>query len=95
MYFNDSYYFRLGFLTTLDQSAMGNLGLLDITQALLWIQDNIASFYGDPEKITLFGHGHGAALVNLLLLSPFVSGMSELHYFNSLKIFSTYLVKQL
>ncbi|XP_076453475.1 neuroligin-2-like [Babylonia areolata] len=63
----------LGFLTTLDHSAMGNLGLLDITQALLWLQDNIASFHGDPKRVTLFGHGHGASLVNLLLLSPFVS----------------------
>lgn len=53
---------------------MANLGLLDITQALLWLQENIASFYGDPKRVTLFGHGHGAALVNLLLLSPFVSG---------------------
>ncbi|XP_076435747.1 neuroligin-4, X-linked-like [Babylonia areolata] len=63
----------LGFLTTMDHSAMGNLGLLDIAQALLWLQDNIASFSGDPRRVTLFGHGHGASLVNLLLLSPFVS----------------------
>ena len=66
--------FVAGFLTTLDQWAIANRGLLDITQALLWLQDNIASFSGDPKRVTLFGHGHGAALVNLLLLSPFVSG---------------------
>ncbi|XP_048246692.1 neuroligin-4, X-linked-like isoform X2 [Haliotis cracherodii] len=63
----------LGFLTTGNQAAMGNYALLDITQALHWLRENIASFTGDPQRVTLFGHGHGAALVNLLMLSPFAS----------------------
>ncbi|XP_059162387.1 neuroligin-4, X-linked-like [Physella acuta] len=72
----------LGFLTTGDNFAMGNYALLDITQALLWLRENIASFGGDPQKITLFGHGTGAALVNLLLLSPFVSvSENKVNYF--------------
>ncbi|CAL1530991.1 unnamed protein product, partial [Lymnaea stagnalis] len=63
----------LGFLSTGDHSAMGNYALLDVTQALLWLKENIPSFNGDPNKVTLFGHGSGAAIVNLLMLSPFVS----------------------
>ncbi|KAK0040275.1 neuroligin-4 X-linked, partial [Biomphalaria pfeifferi] len=62
----------LGFLSTGDQSAMGNYALLDVIQALLWLKENIPSFNGDPQRVTLFGHGTGAAIVNLLLLSPFV-----------------------
>ncbi|GFS19776.1 neuroligin 4 [Elysia marginata] len=62
----------LGFLSTEEVSAMGNYALMDITQALLWLRENIASFNGDPQKVTLFGHGHGSAIVNLLMLSPFV-----------------------
>lgn len=53
---------------------MGNYALLDITQALLWLRENIASFNGDPQRVTLFGHGSGAAIVNLLMLSPFIKG---------------------
>ena len=31
---------------------------------------NIGAFGGDPRSVTLFGHGTGAALTNLLLTSP-------------------------
>jgi len=47
--------------------AGGNLALLDIMAALTWVQDNIASFGGDPRRVTLLGCDTGAALVNLLL----------------------------
>lgn len=53
---------------------MGNYALTDIFQALIWLSENIAYFRGDPNKVTLFGHGTGAAIVNLLMLSPFVTG---------------------
>ncbi|KAH9512312.1 Neuroligin-2 [Bulinus truncatus] len=62
------------FLSTGDPSALGNYALLDVIQALLWLKENIPSFNGDPQRVTLFGHGTGAAIVNLLLLSPFVYG---------------------
>lgn len=42
---------------------------MDILAVLQWVQDNIAAFNGDPNKVTLFGHGHGAALVNILMFS--------------------------
>lgn len=47
-----------------------NFGLLDQVAALLWLKDNIAEFGGDPNKVTLIGHGTGAIFANLLLISP-------------------------
>lgn len=49
-----------------------NFGLVDQIAALLWVQENIAAFGGDPDKITVFGHGTGAACASLLMLSPLV-----------------------
>lgn len=47
---------------------------MDQVAALHWIQDNIAEFGGDPNNVTVFGQGHGAACVNLLMLSPMAKG---------------------
>ncbi|TSM94601.1 Neuroligin-1 [Bagarius yarrelli] len=62
------------FLSTGDQSAKGNYGLLDQIQALRWTSENIAFFGGDPLRITVFGSGAGASCVNLLTLSHYSEG---------------------
>lgn len=65
----------IGFLpTTIDGSKRGNYALMDIIAALHWVQDNIAEIGGDPSNVTLLGHGRGAALANLLMLSPMARG---------------------
>lgn len=46
-----------------------NYGLMDIIAALHWLKENIASFGGDPQSITLAGHGTGAACVHFLISS--------------------------
>uniref|UniRef100_H3CZL4 Neuroligin 2b n=1 Tax=Tetraodon nigroviridis TaxID=99883 RepID=H3CZL4_TETNG len=67
----------VGFLSTGDQSAKGNYGLLDQIQALRWLNENIGHFGGDPERITIFGSGAGAACVNLLILSHHSEGLFQ------------------
>nr|XP_022919019.1 uncharacterized protein LOC111427894 [Onthophagus taurus] len=66
--------FRLGVLGFLQiDRTTSNFGLIDQIAALLWIKQNIASFGGDPNKVTLFGHGTGAACINHLMLSPMIN----------------------
>jgi len=65
-----------GFLSTGDSNAPGNYALLDQVAALHWVKENIAAFDGDPSDVTLVGHGHGASLVNLLMISPVTKGNS-------------------
>ncbi|XP_077517874.1 cholinesterase-like isoform X2 [Amblyomma americanum] len=58
----------LGFLATGDDASPGNYGLLDQAAAIQWVRDYITGFSGDPEKITLFGPGAGAASAGLHLV---------------------------
>ncbi|CAH1107085.1 unnamed protein product [Psylliodes chrysocephalus] len=53
----------LGFLSTDDDVIPRNLGLKDQNLALKWVQKNIASFGGDPSKVTIGGQESGAASV--------------------------------
>uniref|UniRef100_A0A336MZ55 CSON008799 protein n=1 Tax=Culicoides sonorensis TaxID=179676 RepID=A0A336MZ55_CULSO len=54
-----------GWLTLENEDAPGNLGLLDQNLALNWVKNNIKKFGGDPNKITLLGHGTGATFAML------------------------------
>jgi para-nitrobenzyl esterase len=78
--------YRLGILGFLAHPALsaesqrhtsGNYGLLDQVAALAWVQRNIASFGGDPRKVTIFGESSGAEDVCHLLASPLAHGMFQ------------------
>ncbi|CAK1551293.1 unnamed protein product [Leptosia nina] len=60
----------LGFLSTGDMAVPGNAGLKDQACALDWVKQNIRSFGGNPDDITLFGNSAGAASVHFHYLSP-------------------------
>ncbi len=63
----------LGFLSphrVVSLPGASNAGLRDQIAALEWVRDNIASFGGDPDCVTLFGQSAGGMSVGALLGSP-------------------------
>jgi carboxylesterase type B len=81
-----SFNYRLGifgFLTHPDldkessHGVSGNYGTLDQIAALQWIARNIASFGGDPKRVTIFGQSAGGGSVQFLTLSPLARGLFQ------------------
>ncbi|XP_049293743.1 venom carboxylesterase-6-like [Anopheles funestus] len=65
----------LGFLSTEDDVIPGNYGLKDQVTALRWIRENIQSFGGDPNTVSIVGYSAGSASVHLHYLSPLSNGL--------------------
>lgn len=55
----------------------GNYGLYDQLTAIKWVKDNIASFGGDPENITIMGQSAGGMSVQQHCLSPLSDGLFQ------------------
>ena len=64
----------LGFLNAngspLTRGQVSNYGIMDQMAVLQWVQENIVQFGGDPQRVTLIGHGTGAACIEYLTHSP-------------------------
>jgi para-nitrobenzyl esterase len=78
--------YRLGILGFLSHPALteesshhasGNYGLLDQMAALLWVQQNIEQFGGDPQRVTVFGASSGALDICDLMVSPLANGLFQ------------------
>ena len=61
--------------STPERPIESNLGLRDIVAALEWVRDNIRSFGGDPDNVTLFGESAGANAVTTLMCVPSARGL--------------------
>ena len=57
------------------QQTWGNVGMLDVVQALEWIRDNISNFGGDPNNVTVFGESGGGGKVGTLMSMPTAKGL--------------------
>jgi para-nitrobenzyl esterase len=68
-------YLYLGDIGGNQYARSGNVGMLDLVQALEWVRDNVAQFGGDPNNVTVFGESGGGAKVSLLLGMPDAKGL--------------------
>ncbi len=60
-----------------EHASSGNYALLDQIASLDWVQRNIASFGGDPDRVTVFGQSAGSQDVCLLMASPLTRGLFD------------------
>jgi len=65
----------LGFLVTGSQGKGGLNGIMDMVVALGFVRDNIRSFGGDPQKVTVFGESAGGCATCLLSALPAAKGL--------------------
>ena len=59
----------------MNEDLSGNMGLFDQLLALEWVQRFISNFGGDPQQVTLLGHGGSAMSVGLLTTSNLARGL--------------------
>lgn len=58
-----------------DLADSGNVGQLDLIQALQWVQQHAAEFGGDAGNVTVFGQSGGGAKIATLMAMPAARGL--------------------
>jgi len=74
---------RLNVLGFLDLSEIGgsayedsvNVGMTDLVASLKWVQENIAAFGGDPDRVMIYGQSGGGSKVTTLMGMPSAAGL--------------------
>ena len=74
---------RLNILGFLDVSEIGgsayedsvNVGMTDLVASLKWVQQNIANFGGDPDRVMIYGQSGGGSKVTTLMCMPSAAGL--------------------
>ncbi len=66
---------HLGELLGSEHADSGNLGMLDIVDALRWVRRHAEQFGGDPDNVTLFGQSGGGFKISVLLAMPEAQGL--------------------
>lgn len=56
-------------------ASSGNVGILDLVQALEWIRDHAAEFGGDAQRVMVFGQSGGGAKIATLMAMPAAKGL--------------------
>ena len=59
------------------EDSSGNYSLLDVIQALQWVEKNIANFGGDSKNVTIMGTADGGRHVMALVASPLAEGLFQ------------------
>ncbi|XP_054166220.1 cholinesterase 1-like [Oppia nitens] len=65
----------LGMYMLDDDSGPGNVGFYDQNLAFKWVQQNIHSFGGDPNTVTIYGVSAGSYSVSTHIVSPLSRGL--------------------
>jgi len=68
-------YLNLGALGGEEYASSANVGMLDLVAVLEWVRDNIATFGGDPGRVTIFGQSGGGGKVLALMAMPAAKGL--------------------
>lgn len=73
---------RLNILGFFDLSDAGsdyadsvNVSMLDLVDSLRWVQENIANFGGDPNRVMIYGQSGGGSKVTTLMGMPSAAGL--------------------
>lgn len=68
-------FMHLGRIAGQDFADSGNVGMLDLVDALRWVRHNAAAFGGDPGNVTLFGQSGGGFKISVLMAMPEAKGL--------------------